>query len=259
MQTGKPVDLHYLDEGQGEPVLMLHGLGSQAADWQLQLPILSKSYRVIVPDVRGHGMSPKPPGPYTMTMMSADVLALLKRLDLDAVHVIGLSMGGMIGFQMAVDRPEIVRSLVVVNSTPDLVPRTLGQHLQAQQRLWLARLAQPRRTGEFLSRKLFPKPEQEPFREMLVTQWAANDKAAYMAAMEACIGWSVLPDVGNIRCPVLVVSGDRDYLPLEAKRMYTDMMPNARLEVVADSGHATPIDQAEIFNRLILEFLESVN
>lgn len=256
---GAPVPLHYLDIGQGEPVLLLHGLGSRGSDWQLQTPVLRDTYRVIVPDLRGHGDSPKPPGPYTMVMMAADVVALLTRLDTGPVHVVGLSMGGMIGFQLAVDQPEWVRSLVVVNSTPDLVPRTTAERLQVARRRWLARLASPERTGRFLAGRLFPKPEQAPLREMVVREWATNDRAAYVAALEGCLGWSVLSHVGAIRCPVLVLSGDRDYLPLDAKQQVTALIPGARLVVIADSGHATPIDQTEQFNAHLLAFLKQAS
>lgn len=254
-----PIDLHYLDEGIGDPVLLLHGLGSRSSDWQLQLPFLRDAYRVIIPDLRGHGLSPKSPGPYSLGMMTADVVALLDKLDAGPVHVIGLSMGGMIGFQLAVDHPNRVRSLVAVNSTPDLVPRTSGERWQIRQRRWLARLAGPRQTGQFLARRLFPKPDQDLLRETLVAEWSQNDKAAYIASMDACVGWSVLADIGRIRCPVLVVSGDRDYLPLAAKRAYTDMIPGARLEIINDSGHATPVDQPEVFNQLMMKFLRQVD
>lgn len=257
--TAAPIALSYVDEGHGEPVLLLHGLGSRAADWQLQMPEFARSYRVIAPDLRGHGTSAKPAGPYSVAMMAADVEALLRRLELGPVHIVGLSMGGMIAFQFAVDKPECVRSMVIANSTPDMVPRTMRQRLQVAQRLTLARLTQPRQSGKFLSQRLFPKPEQEPLREKFVAEWSENDKDAYVAAMKALIGWSVLDRLQNIHCPVLVISGDRDYLPLDAKRTYTAMMPGARLEIVEDSGHATPIDQTEQFNRLVLAFLDEVS
>jgi pimeloyl-ACP methyl ester carboxylesterase len=161
----------------------------------------------------------------------------------------------MIAFQIAVDCPERVRSLVIVNSAPALVPRTAGEWLRVQQRLLLARLFSPARSGEFISRRLFPKPEQEAARTQLVERWARNDPQAYRASMRALVGWSVLDRVGAIRCPVLVISGDRDYTPAEAKRAYTNLIPGARLVVFEDSGHATPIDQAERFNETVLGFL----
>jgi pimeloyl-ACP methyl ester carboxylesterase len=164
-------------------------------------------------------------------------------------------MGGMIAFQLAVDRPERVRSLTVVNSAPALVPRTVGEWLRIRQRLMLARLFGPARTARFLSRRLFPKPEQEAMRAQLIERWAANDPDAYLASMRALVGWSVLDRVGGIGCPVLVISGDRDYTAADSKREYTSRIPGAQLVIFEDSGHATPIDQAGRFNACVLAFL----
>ncbi len=250
------ITMHYEEAGQGEPLLLLHGLGSSAEDWELQMPAFAQRYRVIVPDARGHGRTDKPPGPYSVPQMAADARGLLDVLGVASAHIVGLSMGGMIAFQMAVDGPERVRSLVIVNSGPALVPRTFNEWLRVRQRLLLARLFSPARSARFLSRRLFPRPEQEEARVQLIERWGRNDPAAYRAAMRALVGWSVLDRVRDIRCPVLVIAGDRDYTPVEAKRAYADLIPGARLVVFEDSGHATPIDQAERFNEVVLGFLE---
>ncbi len=252
------INMYYEAAGQGEPLLLLHGLGSQSEDWAFQFPAFSQHYRVIAPDIRGHGRSDKPRGPYSVSMMADDILGMLDALAIESTHIVGLSMGGMIAFQMAVDHPERVRSMVIVNSGPSLVPRTIREWLALQQRLLLAQLFSPARSGEFISRRLFPKPEQAAMREQLVERWSANDPGAYRAAMRAIAGWSVLDRIDTIRCPTLVISGDRDYLPADAKRAYTERIPGARLVVIEDSGHATPIDQAEQFNKTVLEFLGGV-
>lgn len=251
------INLSYYEQGQGEPLLFLHGLGSQGEDWGFQVPFFASSYRVITVDLRGHGASDKPTGPYSVAMMAEDVVGLLDALDVESAHIVGLSMGGMIAFQLVVDRPERVRSLVIVNSGPALVPRNVGEWLRVQQRLLLAGLFGPSRTGVFLSKRLFPKPDQEAIREQFVERWAMNDRDAYVAALRAIVGWSVMDRVDEIRCPVLVVSGDRDYTPQDVKEEYTARIPGARFLLVEDSGHATPIDQSDIFNRSVLKFLES--
>ena len=155
-QRANGIDIHYETAGQGEPLLLLHGLGSRSEDWQLQVPAFAGCYRVITADMRGHGRTAKPPGPYSVPMMAADVLGLLDALGIDAAHLVGLSMGGMIAFQMAVDGPERVRSLVIVNSAPELVAHTFGERLRIWQRLALARLFKPARTAHFLGPRLFP-------------------------------------------------------------------------------------------------------
>lgn len=249
------INLNYHEQGQGEPLLFLHGLGSQGEDWAFQVPFFAPSYRVITVDLRGHGASDKPTGPYSVAMMAEDVVGLLDALNIESAHIVGLSMGGMIAFQLVVDRPERVRSLVIVNSGPALVPRNVGERLRIQQRLLLARLFGPARTGKFLSKRLFPKPEQEALREQFVERWAMNDRDAYLAALRAIVGWGVMERIGEIRCPVLVVSGDRDYTPRDVKEAYTARIPGARFLLIEDSGHATPIDQAGPFNRMVLDFL----
>lgn len=251
------VTLHYDVWGAGLPVVFLHGLGSRSDDWQLQVPAFAERYRVVAVDMRGHGRSEKPPGPYSVPMMAADVLGVLDVLGIENAHFIGLSMGGMIAFQLAVDHPERMISLVIVNSAPALVPRTWNERLRVAQRLALARLFGPGRTGHFLSKRLFPKPEQAPLRQQFVEQWAQNDPAAYLAAMRALIGWSVQERIGAIRCPTLIISGDRDYTPVVTKRAYAALIPGAELVVFEDSGHATPIDQADRFNACVLDFLNA--
>lgn len=251
------INLAYDEQGQGEPLLFLHGLGSRGEDWAFQVPYFAARYRVITADLRGHGASDKPAGPYSVPMMADDVVGLLGALNVESTHIVGLSMGGMIAFQLVIDHPERVRSLVIVNSGPALVPRNASEWLRIQQRLLLARLFGPTRTGVFLSQRLFPKPEQQFLREQFIERWAMNDRDAYVAALRAIVGWSVLDRIGEIRCPVLVISGDRDYTPLDAKREYTARIPGAQFLLVEDSGHATPIDQSEQFNDRVLEFLES--
>lgn len=250
------INLSYTEQGQGAPLLFLHGLGSRGEDWAFQAPFFAARYRVITADMRGHGESDKPPGPYSVPMMTDDVIGLLDALQIDSAHIVGLSMGGMIAFQLVVDRPERVRSLVIANSGPALVPRNASEWLRIQQRLALAQMFGPSRTGQFLSKRLFPKPEQSYLREQFITRWSQNDRDAYLAALRAIVGWSVAERIAEIRCPVLVVSGDRDYTPLDAKREYTGRIPSAQFLLVEDSGHATPIDQPEQFNNAVLGFLE---
>ena len=253
------INLHYEIVGQGEALLFLHGLGSQGEDWATQIPFFARQYQVITADMRGHGQSDKPPGPYSVPMIAGDVIDLLDHLEIDTAHIVGLSMGGMIAFQLVVDRPDRVRSLVIVNSGPALVARTAGEWLLIQQRLLLAQLFGPARTGRFLSQRLFPKPDQSWLRAQFIERWAQNDRDAYLSSLRALVGWSVLDRIGEIECPVLVISGDRDYTPIELKREYTARIRDAQFVLIEDSGHATPIDQTDEFNNVVLKFLERVS
>ncbi|MRG90697.1 alpha/beta fold hydrolase [Polyangium spumosum] len=248
-------EIHYEVKGRGEVVLLLHGLGSSVLDWELQVPALAERYKVVAVDLRGHGRSEKPPGPYRITTFAADVAQVLGELALGPAHVVGISMGGMVGFQLAVDAPSLVRSLVVVNSAPAFVPRTLGERLVVLQRLVALRVLGLRGLAPKIAKKNLPRPDQEALRQTLAARLAQNDEAAYCAATRAILGWSVAERIGTIACPVLVVTGDQDYTPVASKRAYAARIPRARVAVVADSRHCTPLDQPEAFNRLLLDFL----
>ena len=247
--------LYYTDQGQGEPVVLIHGLGSSSQDWEHQSAALLERYRVVSIDMRGHGLSDKPRGAYSIKGFADDVASLLEALSLQRPHIIGISMGGMIAFQLATDHPEVPASLTIINSSPEVRPKRLKEYLMVAQRLILAHALPLSVTARGLARVLFPKPEQQELRATFEQRWCENDRPAYLASLRAIIGWSVVDRLDRICCPVLVISGDNDYMPVERKREYVCRLGDARLEVIPDSCHATPVDQPEQCNRLILDFL----
>ncbi|WP_437881073.1 alpha/beta fold hydrolase [Pseudomonas sp. LRF_L74] len=249
--------IHYREQGHGEPLLLVHGLGSSLRDWEFQAPVLAEKYRVVSLDLRGHGESDKPRGKYSIAGFARDVAALIEHLQLPPVHLVGISMGGMVGFQLAADRAELLKSLVIVNSGPEVVAHTPGEHWQVAKRWLLARLLSLETIAKGLGRNMFPRPEQAELRARIEQRWPQNDKRAYLASLDAIIGWSVRERLPGITCPVLVISADRDYTPVAVKARYVKEMPNARLLVIEHSRHATPMDQPEIFNQALLEFLAS--
>jgi len=253
------VMLYYEMAGIGEPVLFIHGLGSSARDWAEQIPSFSKQYQTITLDLRGHGQSQKPPDPYTMTLFASDITALIKLLNLSPVHVVGISLGGMIAFQLAVDHPELIKSLVIVNSGPEVLVRTLQDRWNVFLRFAIVRLLGMRKMGEVLSKRLFPKDAQNDLRELFVDRWAENDVKAYLNTLHAIVGWSVIDRIQHIQAPTLVVAADGDYTPISAKEAYLPKMPKAELVVIEDSRHATPVDSPVKFNEIVLNFLSKVS
>ncbi|AXO87575.1 alpha/beta fold hydrolase [Pseudomonas parafulva] len=247
--------LHYEVHGQGEPLVLLHGLGSSSQDWERQVPVLSRHYQVILMDLRGHGQSAKPRSGYRIATFSDDLLALLQHLGCGPVHVVGLSMGGMVGFQFAVDHPQWLRSLCIVNSAPEVKRRSLEHWLWWAKRWSLARLLSVETVGRGLAARLFPKPEQAALRRSMAQRWARNDKRAYLKSFDAIVGWGVQERIGAIECPTLVIAADHDYTPVQHKQRYVALMPHATLAVIEDSRHATPLDQPEVFNQTLLRFL----
>jgi pimeloyl-ACP methyl ester carboxylesterase len=253
----RDVDLYYETAGQGQPIVFIHGLGSSTRDWEFQVTFFSKHYQVVTFDLRGHGKSGKPPGPYSIALFAADAAELIKALGIVPAHIVGISLGGMVAFQLAVDAPELVKSLTIVNSAPEYLIRSLKERLEVLLRVLIVRLMGLRKLAEIGSKRLFPKPEHEALRRMLIERWAENDKRAYLDSLRAVPGWSVADRIGSIRCPTLVIAAEEDYTPVSLKEAYVAKMPNAQLVVIRDSRHATTVERPEQFNEALLAFLSS--
>ncbi len=251
------LQLYYLEQGQGATVLFLHGLGSAAADWQLQFPVFAPQYRVIAPDLRAHGQSEAGAFYWTVQDLADDVAELLERLQAAPAHVVGLSLGGCVAQALAVRRPALVRTLTLVNSFGRL--RTEARwhgRLLALERLWLLCFGPIAVHAAVIADSLFPKPDQAPFRAAALARLSQNSRRTYFAALRAILAFDIRPQLPALRCPTLVVAGDRDLtVALSAKEELCRLIPGAKLVVVADSGHATPYDQAEYFNQTLMEFI----
>jgi 3-oxoadipate enol-lactonase len=234
--------------------VFIHGLGSSTRDWEAQVPEFSRSFQVITFDLRGHGQSDKPVGPYDMAMFAADLADLLQTLGIGAAHIVGVSLGGAVAFQFALDDPERVKTLTIVNSGP-----TLGDPAEAQQkierRVGIVQQLGMRAMDQALSANLFLRPEQASLRETFVERWAENDPAAYVEATRSLLGWDVTDRLGALECPTLVLAADQDYSSVALKEAYVKRIPNAQLVVMADAHHAVPMEHPEQFNSVLRRFL----
>jgi len=166
------ISLYYESVGQGQPLVFIHGLGSSTRDWERQVSTFAKQYQVITFDLRGHGQSDKPAGPYTIPMFAADTANLLRALGVTSAHVVGLSLGGAVAFQLALDEPTLLKTLTIVNSAP-----TMGDQQAAKQeidrRVGIVQQMGMRAMGATLSKNLFPKDEHAAERQTFVERWAA--------------------------------------------------------------------------------------
>jgi len=251
------IRLYYEDLGTGPAVVFVHGLGSSTRDWSAQLQHFKTRHRVIALDLRGHGRSDKPSGPYSIPLFAEDLSQFLVELAVTPACIVGLSLGGMVGFQLGVDHPQQVARLVIVNSGPAVVPRTLRQKWEFKRREWIVRLLGMRRMGQVLADRLLPEPAQRQLHDQFVDRWEQNDRRAYLASLRAIVGWTVLNQIPELAVPVLVISADNDYTTPEQKRAWMALLRDARLEVVSGSRHMTPIDQPEAFNAVMEGFLDA--
>ena len=252
-------ELYYEIDGEGEPLLFIHGLGSCAADWAPQIAYFRANYRIIAFDQRGHGRSSRPRDGYSIPRFAQDAIALLKALEIGPVHIVGLSLGGLVAFQVAVDAPELVKSMTIVNSGPEVPAQTFKQRIPLYVRLLYLHTLGLRRMAKAIAKNLFPQPEQADLQKVLIERLASNDKRCYAASLRAIFaGWGVAERLSEIRCPVLFVAADQDYTPVELKQAYVNRLPNARMVVVPDSRHALPMEKPREFNRALADFLGSL-
>jgi pimeloyl-ACP methyl ester carboxylesterase len=251
-------ELHYETDGAGPPLVLLHGLGGSSADWAPQVAAFRDRFRVITVDTRGCGRSrasAHPHGPFTLAQLAADLQALLEHLDAPPAHVLGWSMGGMIALQLAVDAPQRVRSLVIVNSGPDWTPKTELQRVALQMRGVVTALVGPGAMARVLAPRLFPRPEQAALRRQYVDRMQRNDKRTYAALLSAFLGWSVADRLPTLTAPTLVVASDGDYTSVESKEAWARTMPDAELVVLRDARHALPLEAPDRLNAAVATFL----
>ena len=249
---------YYETHGEGEPLLLIHGLGSSTEDWEWQVPVLRRAFTVVTYDVRGHGKTGKPVESYSMSQFSNDAAKLITALALGPMHVVGLGMGGMIALQLALNYPDLVRSLVIVNSGPETVPRTLRERLATARQKIVAQTVGMPRMGRALADRLLPRPEHAARRNAFLARWLRNDKRAYLRVVDAMAGWSIADRLSDIDCRVLFLASDHDDTPVARKRAYAARIRNASLVVIPDSHHALPIECPEQFNMALCCFLSTV-
>ena len=251
------IDIYYEVSGEGEAVLLLHGLGSSSKDWEYQVDALSQHYRVIVVDIRGHGQTSKAKGRYSIELFAHDIADLMERLQIDLFHIVGLSMGGMLAFQLALDIPERVKSITVVNSGPGFVSTSRKLKLVFAIRLLALRLFGLKAVAPKIAEGLFPKGSNPTLANTFIERFNNNDKSSYIKSMKALLKWSVLSQIESINCPALIITADRDYTSIASKKSYVTKMPKAKLVVIENSHHALPVEKPEKFNLIVIDFLKN--
>lgn len=249
------IRIYYEITGEGEYLLLIHGLGSSTRDWEEQVPVFSQKFKVISIDLRGHGKTDKPKGPYNMEMFAKDIADLLNKLGINSTHILGISLGGGIAFQFAVDYPEMVNSLIIVNAGIEIPADSFKMKIEAFKRTLIVKLVGMNKMGKVLAPRLFIKPEQEELRKKLIERWAENDKKAYISAMRALIGWSVRDQLHKLNFPTLIIGSDEDYVPSSIKEEYTALIPNAKFIEIEDARHAVTMEKPKQFNEIVMKFL----
>jgi pimeloyl-ACP methyl ester carboxylesterase len=190
-------------------------------------------------------------------MFAQDTAGLIKELAPQGLHVVGHSLGGMVAFQLALDYPELVKTLTIVNSAPAVIFPDLKAHFKFFLRTVNVKLFGMKYLSQMLSHLVFPKPQQLKLREEFIKRWCENDPQAYLNSLKAFKNWNLMNRLGEIKCPTLIISAEHDYTPIEFKEAYAKKIANSKLVVIKDSWHLTIVDQVEIFNATVEKFLKT--
>jgi 3-oxoadipate enol-lactonase len=252
-------ELHYEVAGSGEPLVLLHGLGSSALDWELTIAHFASKYRTIAVDFRGSGDSrdlKRPSGPFTIPQYSADTIAVLETLGTGPAHVVGLSLGGVVAFALALDAPHLVKTLTIVNSSPGM--KVSGAKAQAT--ILLRKLITwtrgPAGMAQMLAPRLFPGDALAERRALFIERMGRNKRGAYIGSSMAALSWSALERIGEIAAPTLVMSAEHDYEFLDNKQAWARLMQNAEYLEVPGTHHAMPYEAPEVFHAHLEQWLE---
>lgn len=254
------IGLHYVEAGQGEPLVLIMGFGGDHLSWGFQLPEFATKYRVLAFDNRGAGQSDSPDLPYTMAMMAGDTVGLMDALGIERAHVVGVSMGGMVAQQLALDHPARVRSLhlACTLARPDPYLRALTESWR-ELRHALSREAMLRAIGPWLFAPVTYR-ERPEFIEMIFQNALANPYpqtlTGFIRQGEAIASHDTVGRLGGLRCPTLVSVAEEDILvPPRFSRDVAALIPGATLRLVPGAGHAYFWERPDAFNALCLEFL----
>jgi len=247
----------YWDErGSGAPLLLIMGLGWPSYAWYRSRPVLSEKYRTIALDNRGVGQSEAPAGPYSITQMAADAAAVLNAARVNTAHIFGVSMGGMIAQEFALQYPKKVRSLIL-GCTAAGGPQAVRAEQEALQVL-MTRGQDPDQFAAAISPYIY---DSATSRERIEEDTAVRRKwyppaEAYFAQLQAITTWEAYSRIAQIAAPTLVIHGENDRLvPPQNAQMIAERIPGAKLVMVPRASHIFTTDQTEAAHKAILEFL----
>jgi 3-oxoadipate enol-lactonase len=258
------IRLHYEVVGRrsGEPVLLIQGLGADKNGWNLQRMALAPRYRAIALDNRGAGRSDKPQGPYSLEQMADDAIAVLDAAGFESAHVMGASMGGAISQILAVKYPERVRSLMLVCtacSNPPWRRELLAGWASTARDDGMGALAREAARWVMEPRSMRRFAPAFGWLGPLAMTRPAYAFAAQADAILSTDDAGMAELLADLRIPTLVVVGNQDILtPRGDSEELAERIPGAQLVVISGAAHGLMIEHWNTFNKVMLDFLETV-
>ncbi len=259
------VQIYYEVSGEGPAIILLHGYTGSHQDWAAQIPLLSKKYRVVAMDHRGHGKSaaPSSASDYSVKIMAEDAYSLLRHLGIDRSCIVGHSMGGFMALELVLKYPDMVGALVLVDTSSGEFERVPGY---AELRAKLDELAQTEGMEAAFEYNAAHNPmtkeqfERHPERREIVRQKMLHTSVAgYIHVANSFSQWEPLtPRLSEIGVPTLIVVGDEDSPFLKPSKVMEESIARSRLVIIPGSGHSPHEEVAEVFNDILLSFVDGL-
>ena len=252
--------INYEIAGNGPWVTLSHSLACDLHMWDEQMDALTKKYQVLRYDTRGHGKSEAPAGAYTLDQLADDAHGLLAALGIKATHWSGLSTGGMIGQTFALKYPGIFKSMVLADTTsnyPAAAAAAWADRIQTAQSKGMAAVV------DGTLARWFTAPYKASATEVMTrigAQILSTPVDGFAGACAAIAKVNTLDRLKEITCPVFIIVGEEDHgTPPEMARAIHANLPGSKLLVIKSAAHLSNVEQAEIFNRALVDFLARVN
>lgn len=238
-------------------VLLIGSLGATRAMWSPQLPTLTENYQVIAVDVRGHGDSPAPEGPYTMDALAADVLAVLDAESVEKAHVVGLSLGGAIAQTLALDHPDRLDSLTLISTAPKF----------GTKQAWLDKAELVDREGtqalaptvvrNWFTDQCFEAQPDLP--QSFADTISATSDTGYAGCCGALASFDSRERLASISVPTLVIAGEQDTsTALEVVHSLHDGIPASAMATFSPAKHLVNVEQSALVNAALMAHFDSV-
>jgi 3-oxoadipate enol-lactonase len=251
------VKIYWEEQGQGDPVLLIMGLGYTLDMWYRTVPALSQHHRIITFDNRGVGRTDVPPGPYPIAAMAADAAAVMDSAGVTRAHVFGISMGGMIAQEFALQYPERTRSLIL-GCTSHGGPEAVLADAEVITTL----MARGSMSVEEGIRSMIPfiydasTPRERVEEDLEIRRRTFPTAEGYFAQVQGIFAWESRSRLSQLRVPTMVIHGESDRLiPPENGRRLARLIDGAKLVMIPSASHIFPTDQPDAAHQAIVDFL----
>jgi pimeloyl-ACP methyl ester carboxylesterase len=261
--SGRGFKIHYVEEGKGPTVVFAHGFAMDHTMYLAQFEELPDAYRCLAWDMRGHKGSECPPGPWTMQDLVVDLIAFIEDTNAAPCHLVGMSIGGMIGVRLAIQREDLVRSLVLIDTTADSEPPEVAEVYRGFRETIASNDGMPeelaRGTLGIFYGQAFMQAHPEAL-EIHVDRELKMPTTALVEGIDVIVDRdSVVDRLGEIRVPTLVIHGEVDQaIPMEKAEQLAEGIPGAELIRVPDAGHSTPLESPDVVNQALAGFFARV-